>query len=162
MIEFLNHYIHPDSPSRAKIAIHLVAQATSDVSTKQISELVKTLDLDPAALAQAATDLQARLSAAGHDEAEEISGLRDYLVRELGVAQDKIDDAVEAWRGLHEQASRAKDGGEGTGSRTPPSTNGTVPFVIENVRDFKSRLLVSAGARPVKDLSEFEDLEPKL
>lgn len=34
--------------------------------------------------------------------------------------------------------------------------------VIEDVRDFKARLNVSAGARPVKDLSEFEDLDAKL
>ncbi len=36
------------------------------------------------------------------------------------------------------------------------------PYVIDNVRDFKSRLAVSTGARPVKDLSEFEELDSKL
>lgn len=34
--------------------------------------------------------------------------------------------------------------------------------VIEDVRDFKARLAVSAGARAVKDLTEFEDLDSKL
>jgi len=34
--------------------------------------------------------------------------------------------------------------------------------VIEDVRDFKARMPLSEGARPAKDLSEFEDLEPKL
>ena len=34
--------------------------------------------------------------------------------------------------------------------------------VIEDVREFKARMPLSEGARPVKDLSEFEELEPKL
>ena len=34
--------------------------------------------------------------------------------------------------------------------------------VIEDVRAFKARMPLSEGARPVKDLSEFEELEPKL
>lgn len=34
--------------------------------------------------------------------------------------------------------------------------------VIDNVRAFKAMLPLSEGARPVKDLVEFEDLEPKL
>jgi insulysin len=40
--------------------------------------------------------------------------------------------------------------------------NGTEPYLIENVRDYKSRLVASAGARPIKELSEFEDLDLKL
>lgn len=35
-------------------------------------------------------------------------------------------------------------------------------YVIENVRDFKSLLSVSAGPRPVKALSEFEVLDWRL
>lgn len=37
-----------------------------------------------------------------------------------------------------------------------------VAVVIEDVRDFKSGLALSGGAIPVKDLSEFEDLDCKL
>lgn len=33
---------------------------------------------------------------------------------------------------------------------------------IENVREFKAGLAVSHGPVPVKDLSEFEELDPKL
>jgi insulysin len=40
--------------------------------------------------------------------------------------------------------------------------NKRTPYVIENVRDFKSLMAVSAGPRPVKDLSEFEELDSKL
>lgn len=48
-----------------------------------------------------------------------------------------------------------------------PQVNGAngatrTPYVIENVREFRSRLAVSAGPQPVKDLSEFEELDSKL
>ncbi|KAL1868234.1 hypothetical protein VTK73DRAFT_3761 [Phialemonium thermophilum] len=162
MIEFFKRYIDPKSPSRSKLAVYLVAQAKSDVSTKQITELVRTLELDAEASAQAATDLQARLSAAGHDEAKEIEGLRTYLLRDLQVAEDKVDAAVESWRKLHPQTVGQK--AEGTEDRGPPAAalNGTTPVVIRDVRSYKAGLLVSAGAKPAKDLSAYEDFDPKL
>jgi insulysin len=40
--------------------------------------------------------------------------------------------------------------------------NGTTPYIITDVREFKSKLQVSAGPQPVKHISEFEELEPKL
>jgi insulysin len=43
-----------------------------------------------------------------------------------------------------------------------PRTPVSEPYLIENIRDFRSRLAVSAGPQPVKDLSEFEELDSKL
>lgn len=159
MVEFFNHYIHPSSPHRAKLAVYFEAQAKSDVSTKQISELVKTLDLDSDASVQAATDLQAKLSAAGQDEGKEIEALKDYLLHSLKVAENKIETAVEAWKKLHAESGDV----EGVvKDASPPSSNGTTPIIIDDVRNFKAGLTVSAGARPVKDLSEYEELDAKL
>ena len=159
MAEFFAHYIHPSSPHRAKLAVYFIAQAKSDVSTEQISQLVKILELDSDTSARAATDLQARLSAAGHNEDKEVEGLKEYLLHELKVNEIKIDAAVGVWRKLHSQNlgtnGVVKDA-------QPPSSNGTTPTIIEDVRNFKSGLTVSAGARPAKDLSEYEDLDPKL
>lgn len=160
MIDFFNHYIHPKSPARAKLAVYLVAQAKSDVSTKQISELIKALSLTGEASTKAATDLQARLSAAGHDEKKEIDGLREYLTHELSVAEDKIEAAVEAWKKLH--AQNGEKALVGVDEHTPPTSNGTLPVVVDDVRAFKAGLVASTGAQPAKDLSTFEDFEPKL
>ena len=159
MVEFFNRHIHPSSPHRAKLALHFVAQAKSDVSTRQISELVAALDLDGDAAAVAATDLQARLSAADHDEAKEVEKLKEYLLHDLKVTESKIDAAVEAWKKLHDQ----NEGLNGVVKDAPlPSSNGTTAVVIDDIRDYKAGLTVSAGARPVRDLSEYEDLESKL
>lgn len=164
MIEFYNSYIHPSSPTRAKLSVYLLAQATSDVSTKQISELVKALDLGSEKLrSQAATDLQARLSAAEHDRDQEVAGLRDYLLHDLKVAEGKIDAAVEAWGKISRNGGQGVNGVGGSDKdATPPTGNGTEPVVVEDVRAFKASLQVSAGARPVRDLSEFEELDSKL
>lgn len=43
-----------------------------------------------------------------------------------------------------------------------PIGNGTTPFVITDVRAFKSKLQVSSGPQPVKHISEFEELDSKL
>ena len=120
---------------------------------------MEALDLDSEAAGQAATDLQARLSSAGHDEEKEISNLKEYLLHSLKVTESKIDIAVEAWKKLHNQ----NQGLNGVVKDAPlPSSNGTEPVIIEDIRDFKAGLHVSAGARPVKDLSEYEELDPKL
>ncbi|KXX73626.1 Insulin-degrading enzyme [Madurella mycetomatis] len=159
MIEFFNHYIHPCSPSRAKIAVYLEAQSKSDVSTKQISELIKTLGLSTTDAAQAATDLQTRLSGAGHDVEKEVADLRDYLLHDLKVHEGKIDAAAEAWRKIHTENG---SGNEVVKDAEPPSANGTTPVIIQDVRVFRSGLAASKGATPVRDLSEYEDLEAKL
>jgi insulysin len=159
MIEFFNHYIHPSSPSRAKLAVYLEAQAKSDVSTKDISELVKTLGLDSTASASAATALQARLSAASPDVDKEVADLRDYLLHDLKVPEGKIDVAAEAWKKIH---AAHGPGNDVVKDAEPPSANGTKPVFIEDVRSFKASLPASNGARPLKDLSEYEDVEAKL
>lgn len=158
MVEFYKHFIHPESPYRAKLSVHLVAQAESDVTTKQISELVNSLDLDDATTKQAEADLQSRLNRAqpGGEEADEVEDLRTYFSQSLKVADDKIDGAVEAWKPLsdyHKVASTDK------GAGTAP--NGTKPVRIENIRDFRASLTLMARAMTA-DISEFSDVDSKL
>lgn len=126
------------------------------MTTAQITELVKTLELDATTSAKTATDLQARLSAADHDEEKEIAGLKEYL-GSLSVTESNMDAATETWRKLHAEkvSGVVKDA-------PPPSSNGTKPILIEDVRGYKAGLPVSAAARPVKDLSEYEELDSKL
>ncbi|KAH8744626.1 hypothetical protein F5883DRAFT_722196 [Diaporthe sp. PMI_573] len=149
MVDFFKKHINPASPERTKISVWMIAQATSDESTKQISKLVKALELNsPEREAEAATDLQARLSAAEHDEGQGDGGPQG----------DKMDAAAEAWKKLHSKTN----GVVGHQEEDPPSLNGTKICFIEDPRDFKARLPVSAGASPVKDLTEYEELDPKL
>jgi insulysin len=43
-----------------------------------------------------------------------------------------------------------------------PPSNGSTRVIIQDVRNYKSGLVASAGARPIKDISEFEDTDSKL
>ncbi|CAK7263695.1 hypothetical protein SEPCBS119000_000613 [Sporothrix epigloea] len=174
MISFFNYYVHPASTTRAKLAVHLVAQATSDVTTKQITDLVKALGLNgDGAATQAATDLQARLSAAHHDEAKEAESLRDYLTTTLGVAGDKLDAAVEAWKQLSSyyrtaNGKRASDQADidksaETAHRPPqPAGNGRSPVPIKDIREFRASMALTSGPRAITDIGEFMDVDAKL
>jgi insulysin len=55
-----------------------------------------------------------------------------------------------------------KDDEDGEVAPVKQEGNGTTPYIITDVREFKSKLQVSAGPQPVKHISEFEELEPKL
>lgn len=72
------------------------------------------------------------------------------------------------------QASNPKSEGEDASAKaegadeekkeleTAPPTNGTVPVVISDVRDYKASLVAGSGARPIAALSEFLEIDPKL
>jgi insulysin len=55
-----------------------------------------------------------------------------------------------------------KDEEDGEATSAEVEDNGTTPYTITDVREFKSMLQVSAGPQPVKHISEFEDLDAKL
>ncbi|KAJ0100631.1 hypothetical protein J7T55_004464, partial [Diaporthe amygdali] len=96
MVDFFKKHIDPASPERAKVSVWMIAQATHNVSTKQISEFVKALELHPPEReSEAVTEIQARLSAVRHGETEEIEGFREYLLHDLKVAEENIDTAAE-------------------------------------------------------------------
>jgi insulysin len=100
MIRFYQQFIHPSSPLRAKLAIHLKAQTPAPNAT-----------------------------------VDAVTGTIEKGMQVLGIGKDTEIQGVE---------------------------NGTTPFVIIDVRQFKSMLQVSAGPQPVKHISEFEELDSKL
>lgn len=107
MIEFYEHFIHPSSPARSKLAIHMKAQSAS-ADTSAVKEVVG-------------------------------KGLKV-----LGLNKDHKDEE------------------DGEVASVEVEGNGTTPYIITDVREFKSKLQVSAGPQPVKHISEFEDLDSKL
>lgn len=105
MIEFYNHYIHPTSPARSKLAIHLIAQTPGEVEEKTgVSAVV--------------------------EKGMKTLGLKDVHNGETAPVEEEI--------------------------------NRTTPYVITDVREFRSKLQISAGPQAVKHISEFEELDSKL
>lgn len=108
MVEYYNHFIHPSSPSRSKLAIHLNAQTPSSNGISAVS------------------------------------GVVEKGMKVLGLNKDH------------------KDQEDGEAIEVKPEGNGTTPYVITDVREFKSKLQVSPGPQPIKHISEFEELDSKL
>lgn len=107
--------MHPVSPVRAKLSIHLHAKGVSEAPTPSENIPYEVTD-----------------------------------VVEKGVDMLKIQtNPAKIPNGITTQAS-------GTNWTAPE------PYIIEDVREFRSQLAASAGPRPVKDLSEFEELDSKL
>lgn len=136
MVEFFDTYIAPSSPSRAKLAIHLLAKGVSKSSTPAPTPTPTTSAAapEPAAIASLADKMaSAALEAAG-------------AVTKSIVGEKAVAEKVAATNGTGDIV----DG------------NGQKVTIIEDVRAYKAGLAVTPGPRAVKDLSEFEEKIAKL
>jgi len=61
---------------------------------------------------------------------------------------------------IHLHAKAVSDASMKNGISVSEYSN--VPYIIKDVREYKSRLAITAGPQPVNDLSEFEDIDAKL
>ena len=184
MIEFYNHYIHPTSPTRAKLSVHMIAQSSpkamagsmspeeqSDKVVSTISKYLTAMGIDAAP--EALNKHFGSVDIAGGDQAGIIEGVAAYL--EETEALDSEEDMIEVLSqgqqllgtllpGLGIEVKQSVDGIDGIKSEEdfPEAPPVKATTYIENVRDYKSGLEVTAGRRPVTDMAEFEDTEPKL
>ena len=107
-----------------------------------------------------------------------MGAVASYLKESAGVAAEKADAVVEQGKvalvsllpslGIVPKDAAAEPNGAIDGSvqsKDDAVVEGEVrskTVVIEDVKAFKASMPLSAGVRPVKDLSEFEELEAKL
>ncbi|KAI9676006.1 MAG: Insulinase (Peptidase M16) [Caeruleum heppii] len=111
-----------------------------------------------------------------------VQAIGRFLTEDVQLETDKVTAILVKGQGLLEAAlpalgipTSSATQSQANGETESPPANGLIngeadghghatseTVVIEDVHAFKAGMAVSAGARPVKDLSEFEDLEPKL
>jgi insulysin len=105
----------------------------------------------------------------GDGDAGKVMGaVGEYMQKALGMAKEQVDQVSK----MGEQALPGLFAGLGIGGEKKEEiahTNGngvekktSKTIVIEDVKAFKASLPLSAAPKPVKELEEFEDLEPKL
>lgn len=162
MIKFFDHYISASSPARSKIVLNLHAQQTLEASepsaiTGILNERFNELGVEsqPAAL-------QRRLTAAGSGQAGVREAVKAHLVFDLKMAAERAKHILEeGMKALHLKRPKTPEVSQKEVEvEKPPVVS--KPYVIDDVREFRSMLAVSPGPRPVKDLSEFEGLDSKL
>jgi len=180
LISFFNQYIEPTSSARAKLSVHMTAQLSAKtigdtMEPAEQKEKVTTLlgkylnsvglEVDDEKLTKRFVDVDV----AGGDEAGIIHAIATYLSNDIHVEDGRAKDVLEQGQQLLgtvlpslgiELRPAAKDEGTDHKEDDVPVTKETT--FIGNVHEYKAGLQASAGARPVKDLSEFEDIEPKL
>ncbi|CAI6098997.1 unnamed protein product, partial [Clonostachys chloroleuca] len=131
MLEFYKTYISPSSPTRARISVHLHARGAREPDTKIIALLQ-----------------QAGLEDVPEEQRQCIDLLEKYLTKDLGLPPDQVSSTVSEARecGLKRAVS-----GTGAGDIANGSTAVSSAVEITDVRAFKSDLIASSEARPVKD-----------
>lgn len=201
MVEFFEHYIHPTSPHRAKLSVHMIAQASpksiagsmtpEEQKEKLVDMVAKMLtsmgvDASTEALTTQFKDIELTASG-GLDPAKITDAVLAYLHDTATIPDDQVAEIKEQGSqffvtilpsiGVEVAApSSARPTADGVGDGAtvdgegkeeeeplPEVPPGIIPTThINNVRDWKASLQVSAGPRPVVPLSEFEEAEPKL
>jgi len=179
MLDFYRAYFLPSSKTRSKASVHLIAQSSAaDIVAKtdpreQTAKLISTVSqlLGQLGVEVDTAALEKRLGAvdiSGGDTARITSAVGGYLKDTAGMATEQVEQVMQQGRVViaqvlpslgivskDESAEAARDGGE-----VGQSLSKTI--VVEDVKAFKASMPLSAGAAPVKDLSEFEEVEPKL
>lgn len=179
MIEFYRHYIDPQSPTRAKLSIHLNAQSAGQDKpanpAEQKSKLVAMLGrhLQSVGIAVDTEKLKSvfeKVDVSTGDKDQILSTLSTFLISEMRLSDEQVKPILEQGKqllGFHlKQLGLESSGAEDSKETVKQNgVNGVIrkePEYITNVAEFKARLPVSAGPIPVTDLSEFEDFEAKL
>ncbi|KAI4171617.1 MAG: hypothetical protein LQ343_004095 [Gyalolechia ehrenbergii] len=174
MIDFFKQYIDPTSPSRAKLSVHMVAQSSPKALTGNISAAEQKEKL-VAMLGKYLTSLGVNINTeklssrfdsvdvAGGDQTAIISAIFSYLKEDEQLPDESLTAVTEQGQqllgtvlpglGIEVKVEEAD---------LPPAPKVKKTTLIEDVFDYKSRLAVSAGPRPVRDLKEYEEMEAKL
>lgn len=183
MVDFFDTHISPASTKRSKAAVWLIAQTSPEEIAaradpqEQTTKLAETLVqvLGQMGVKSDPTKLQERLSkvdVAGGDVDGIASAMSEFLEKDSGLpstdAQTLMSESapllsqVLPTLGIRPKGAKVHDDNTSTTSSEARLPAIKEAEVIEDIRAFKASMPLSEGARPVKDLSEFEDLESKL
>jgi insulysin len=187
LIDFFGRYIHPSSQVRSKLSTRLAAQSSSPtvpngrVIPEQKANFILGLNqyFNSIGLDSRHELLQERFEdivVVDGDREAIVRAVRNHMVGDLGLDDEKTNAIVtEGTRllgtmlmslGIQVSPSKEKHLPDGEKSTTHADVGeeyvAKKPVIIDNVHEFKAQLKVSSGARPVKDLCEFEEIEAKL
>ena len=179
--DFYNEFIDPISKTRAKLSVHMIAQSQSreDAELSPQQQIDGVLDAlskflvgsgvssDPEALNIALE----KTNIPGGDQEGVISAVNEHCKSFLSaekvetMAKQLSEALPHLFMALGIKPAPAEDEQQHD-PKLNLALNGNVErtraVIIKNVDTWKAGLQVSEGPRPVVDLSEFEEIEPKL
>ena len=177
MKAFFDHYIEPTSLHRAKLSVHMIAQSTPkkiEAFTSVFEQKKEVLNLLNKHFTSLGIDGNSALLSsrfenvdiAGGDEAGILNAISDHLSNDIDVQPalltKVLDQGPQTIRTILSGLGIEAYATSGDVAHFPKAPKVKKTTHIEDVREYKASLKVSTGPKPVMDLSEFEDLEPKL
>lgn len=174
---FFDHYIKPTSPHRAKLSVHMATQ-TSPKEVKGNMTLEEQKDKVISLIAKFLTSLgvdghssklKRRFDAvdvAGGDLAGTVTAITNFVLEDLRLPAGKCETITKQSQealatALPALGIQIKVSAEESSELTPAPPMKPTTY-IEDVHAWKASHEVSTGPRPLTDLSEYEDFEPKL
>jgi insulysin len=144
MVEFFNSFLHPSSKQRSRVSVHLHARGAVERDGKVASVLEEN-----------------GFTGVPYEDRQSLDILEAFLTKEHKTSESDLETIIAKVKELGvSKAAQTKD------SETPSTMNGVsavdTAVEIKDIRKYKGALLASSGARPVRELSEFEDNDPKL
>ena len=180
MMEFFNRYIHPTSPTRAKLSVHMIAQLSPRALAHNISEadqkskLVGLLGkyMGTTGLSVNIEQLSQRFESVNMAKGDREgigNAISTYLLEDAQMPADEVTQIMQqanqllltALPSLGVEIQPMTDG-EDLSIEIPEAPLVKATTFIENIHHFKAILTASAGPLAVTNLSDFEELEPKL
>lgn len=177
MQDFYAHYFSVSSPHRAKISVHLIAQAkpkqpSADEQEQQtlatFASLLAAEGITPDSekLQSLTSSLESALDSPAKDKtAAYLDALFKHLTADdMDLPKEKVNkilDDARAALGVAEVEEKLANPNV-LEDASMECQLGTGPVIIEDVRAFKAGLRLSKGLKPVKDLSEYMDEGAKL
>ncbi|KAK5694709.1 metalloprotease [Elasticomyces elasticus] len=176
MLEFYQTYFAPTAATRAKVAIHMIAQASADEIAEKIDpkeqrdQLVETLagflgQMDLQADAEKLSEKLEKVDIAGGDTEGIVSAVSAYLNEDPTTSNktEEVKNAIDQAPAVLAQVLPQL----GVKAKTPEVVEAAPEkkqktVLIKDFKAWKASLPLSSGPKAVKELSAFEELEPKL
>jgi len=168
MQDFFAKYVDPQSPTRAKLSIHLNAQKVvkdEEASPEEQKEQLAAL-LGQYLTAQGAEVQQDQFASdlsknAPHDQAGILSACKTAAGSTL--PENKMSEVLTQLEQIMPQIFlKLKIKVPSEEDKLPEAPKTSEPVVIEDVHKWKTGLQVSKGVVPVTDIKEFQDFDSKL
>jgi insulysin len=168
MVDFYTHYISTSSSQRAKLSVHLQAQAKAQepsLEEKKASAIASLkVILAEHKLTPNDKALQSRIDNASSTEAI-ADAVATYLTEDLKTDKDladKILDEAKAALGVADSGLPAEPQALDESADVQSVVDATHPVLIKDVHAWKASMQLSTGVRPVRNLEEFVEVAEKL
>ncbi|KAL1387083.1 a-pheromone processing metallopeptidase Ste23 [Phyllosticta capitalensis] len=170
VLGFYHAHISPRSSTRAKVSVHMLAQGSASSGNALVSKVNQFLTSEGVTSnTEALTKRLENVDIAGGDLAGFVSAVSAHMTEDLKLAADKVGELMAKGQAVMSQLVPAAPSSDAATNGETAATDGGAgqegakePVKITDVRDFKASMAVSKGPTAVRDISEFEELEPKL